>query len=71
MENIFVYIGTYTSEGGEGIYISRMDPESGRLERIGKVTNILNPSFFTVDSRQCNPYAVNEISFSAGEKAAP
>lgn len=69
MENIFVYIGTYTSEGGEGIYICRMDPESGRLEKIGKVKNIINPSFLTVDSRQCNLYAVNEVSFFAGEKA--
>lgn len=69
MENIFVYIGTYTSEGGEGIYICRMDPESGRLERIGKATNVINPSFLTVDSKQRNLYAVNEISFFAGEKS--
>jgi 6-phosphogluconolactonase len=69
MENVFVYIGTYTSEGGEGIYVCRMDPESGRLERIGKVMNVINPSFLTADSKQSNLYAVNEISFFAGEKA--
>lgn len=69
MENIFLYIGTYTSEGGEEIYICRMDPESGRLEKIGKVKNIINPSFLTVDSRQCNLYAVNEDSFFRWRKS--
>lgn len=68
MEKIFVYIGTYTSEGGEGIYIYRFDPETGKLEKTGKTTGLMNPSFLTIDSRQRYLYAVNEVSSFAGKR---
>ncbi|MCD6465832.1 lactonase family protein [Candidatus Bathyarchaeota archaeon] len=68
MTNFFVYVGTYTSEGGKGIHIYQMDPESGMLEELGRVTGVVNPSFLAIDSEQRHLYAVNEVLSFGGEK---
>ena len=66
---MFVYVGTYTSKGSEGIYIYRMDPESADLELVGKATNIENPSFLAIDPKKRYLYAVNEVHSFAGRKS--
>jgi len=69
---ILVYVGTYTEpirfgtgrilQGkGEGIYIYRLDPSSGVMERVGKTTGITNPSYLAFDSTRRFLYAVNEL----------
>ena len=40
-----VYIGTYTRRDSEGIYVYKMDLNSGKLSYSSKVTGIENPSF--------------------------
>jgi len=62
MDETLVYVGTYTFEGGEGIYIYHMDPDSGRLKNVGKVKNLVNPSFLKVNAEKRSLYAVNEFS---------
>ena len=69
MENLFVYVGTYTHKKSEGIYIYRMNPESAHLKPVGKVANINNPSFLTVDPQRRYLYTVNEIQLSGGERS--
>ena len=66
---MFVYVGTYTSKGSEGIYVYRMDPESADLELVGKATNIENPSFLAIDPKKRYLYAVNEVHSFAGRKS--
>jgi len=68
-KNIFVYVGTYTRKGSEGIYVYRMDPESANLELAGKPVNVNNPSFLAIEPRKRYLYAVNEVQSFEGEKS--
>jgi 6-phosphogluconolactonase len=56
-----VAVGTYSARGSEGIYTFRMDPGTGRLDRIGTTAAGKNPSFLAVDPSQRYLYAVSEV----------
>jgi 6-phosphogluconolactonase len=56
----FVYIGTYTGHGSQGIYVYRFEPVSGALTSIGLAAQTDNPSFLAVNPRGPYLYAVNE-----------
>jgi 6-phosphogluconolactonase len=67
-----VYAGTYTEpirfgtgkvlQGkGEGIYIFRLDLESGALEPAGMATGVANPSYLAFDTTGRFLYTVNEL----------
>lgn len=69
---MFVYVGTYTEpirfgtgrilQGkGEGIYVYRMDQESGAMEFVSKAIGVANPSYLAIDSTRCCLYSVNEL----------
>jgi 6-phosphogluconolactonase len=69
---LLVYVGTYTEPirfgtgkvlqgNGEGIYIFRMDQETGALEQASKMTGVANPSYLAFDATQRFLYAVNEL----------
>ncbi|MGA3403819.1 MAG: lactonase family protein [Acetobacteraceae bacterium] len=69
---MLVYVGTYTEpirfgtgkvlQGkGEGIYVFRMDPDSGALQPAGTATGVVNPSYLAFDATQRFLYAVNEL----------
>jgi len=73
----YVYVGTYTHpilfgtgqilEGkGEGIYLFRMDPETGKLTRQETTTGVVNPSYLTLDPARRHLYAVNELKTFGG-----
>ena len=62
-----VYIGTYTRRDSEGIYVYKMDLNSGKLSYSSKVTGIENPSFLVTDSKFKNLYAISEIDQFEGE----
>lgn len=61
---LLLYIGTYTRPDyrgkAEGIYLYRMDPESGALALVQTVPGVENPSFLAFDAQQRYLYAVNE-----------
>jgi len=57
-----VYVGTYTGPKSKGIYGLRFDPSKGRLDQIGLVGEVANPSFLTLDRNQRYLYAVSELS---------
>lgn len=69
---VLVYVGTYTEPirfgtgrilhgRGEGIYVYRMNPSSGAMDLVRKVTGITNPSYLAIDPSQRFLYAVNEV----------
>jgi 6-phosphogluconolactonase len=64
----FVYIGTYTGKGSQGIYGWRLDAGSGKLAPLGLVAETVNPSFLAVHPNRRFLYAVSEISGSGGER---
>ncbi|HEY6400850.1 MAG TPA: beta-propeller fold lactonase family protein, partial [Blastocatellia bacterium] len=47
-----LYVGTYTSGKSEGIYVYRMNSDSGELSHATTVKGISNPSFLVIDPRE-------------------
>lgn len=54
-----LYVGTYTSGKSDGIYVYRMDPATGQLERKSS-SKSENPSFLALDPARRFLFAVNE-----------
>src|SRR5262249_8290394 len=61
--NMLVYIGTYTDgTKSKGIYVSKLDTESGKLSPAELAVESANPSFLAVHPTEKYLYAVNEIA---------
>lgn len=56
-----VYIGIY----GKGVYAFRFDANSAKLEPLGMVGAVTNPSFLATDRNYRNLYAVSELEGKA------
>lgn len=66
-----LYVGTYTSGKSEGIYIYRMNLETGELKPFDSIKAV-NPSFLTINSVNGSRrylYAVNEVTEFAGKSS--
>ncbi len=57
LTSYFLYVGVY----GKGVYAYRYDPKDGKLDSIGLVGEVENPSFIAVDRDFRNLYAVSEL----------
>lgn len=66
-QDYYVYVGTYTSGESEGIYVYRMDSDTGALEYSSKVTGVENPSFLDIHPSGRYLYSVNEIGEYEGK----
>jgi 6-phosphogluconolactonase len=55
-----IYIGTYSQRGSEGIYATRLDPATGRIEAPRPAAKATNPSFLALHPKLPVLYAVNE-----------
>ncbi len=64
-----VYVGTYTRGDSEGIYVYRMNSETGQLTRVTAVSGVKNPSFLAISPDKKFLYSVAEISMFDGQKA--
>jgi 6-phosphogluconolactonase len=63
-----LYVGTYTNGKSEGIYVYRMNSDSGELKHAVTVKGVSNPSFLAIDPKQRFLYAANESGEFAGRK---
>jgi 6-phosphogluconolactonase len=54
-------IGTYTTNGSDGIYVYRFYTESGRLAYLNRTTGVDNPSYLCVANNGKFVYSVNEV----------
>ena len=61
-----LYIGTYTSSTSEGIYVYRMNSDTGELKMFSSIKSE-NPSFLTLDRSKRFLYAVNEMKEFEGK----
>ncbi len=61
------YVGTFTRDGGEGIYHGRLDPRTGALAIDGVTRDVVDPSFLAVAPGGRSLYAVNHVNRLAGE----
>src|SRR5699024_966361 len=57
----YLFVGTYTSEASEGIYVYEFDAETGETEYLSKASGVTNPSYLVLSPNQKYLYAVNEI----------
>ena len=65
----FVYIGTYTNKGSEGIYLCRLDAAAGKLTEPGLAAKAPDPSFLAIHPDGRHLYAVSEIFNFEGKKS--
>ncbi len=65
----FVYVGTYTSKGSEGIYLYRLEGGTGKMTSLGPVAKTPNPSFLAIHPSGRFLYAVSEISSFDGKRS--
>lgn len=65
---LWVFIGTYTSRGSEGVYLSRLDLNTGELSKPRLVGRLPNPSFLAIHPSGKFLYAVSEIDDFNGKK---
>ncbi len=65
---LFLFVGTYTRGKSEGIYVYRMNPDSGELRHAATVKGVSNPSFLDIDLKRRFLYAANESGEFAGRK---
>jgi 6-phosphogluconolactonase len=70
-KEMLVYIGTYTSgkSKSEGIYIYKLNLDSGALKPYKTVKNVVEPSFLAIDKSKKYLYAVNETVEYEGAKS--
>ncbi|PTL78982.1 lactonase family protein [Vitiosangium sp. GDMCC 1.1324] len=66
-KELWVYVGTYTSGGSEGIYLCRLDMATGTLERVGVTRGVAEPSYLALDPKGRYLYAVNELTEFEGK----
>lgn len=63
-----VYVGTYTKGGpdprgrADGIYVYRLDPETGELSFVSATEDVPNPSFLSIHPDRTTLYAANEVT---------
>src|ERR1700676_5107610 len=55
-----VYFGTYTGPKSKGIYVSRFDASTGKLEPLAVAGEVVNPSFVAPHPNGRFLYAVSE-----------
>ena len=64
-----VYVGTYTGGNSNGIYLLRMNLDTGALTTAGLAGETVNPSFLAIHPSGRFLYSVNEISKFAGKSS--
>ncbi|MDQ3534016.1 MAG: beta-propeller fold lactonase family protein [Bacteroidota bacterium] len=64
-----VYIGTYTKGESKGIYLYKLDVETGALKSVSTTSGVVNPSFLTLDPGRKFLYAVNEVGDFQGKES--
>ena len=59
---LWVYVGTYTRNGSQGIYLLHLDLATGRLESAGVAAKLASPSFLSFHPTRPLLYAVSEMN---------
>ncbi len=67
--DFFVYVGTYTGKGSEGIYLYRLEGGTGKMTSLGLAAKTPNPSFLAIHPSGRFLYAVSEISSYDGKRS--
>jgi 6-phosphogluconolactonase len=68
-DSTLLFIGTYSGPRSKGIYLSRLDPQTGKLTAPELAAEAQSPSFLALHPNQRFLYAVGEIDTFEGKKA--
>ncbi len=68
VRELLVYVGTYTSGGGEGIYLYRLDLADGSLRHVSTAAGVPEPSYLTLAPGGRYLYSVNEVEEFEGAR---
>ena len=63
-----LYVGAYTENENEGIYVYRFDASDGDLDYLTTAKGIKNPSYLAIDEKRKLLFAVNETGEYLGKK---
>lgn len=66
----YLFVGTYTSESSEGIYVYKFNSTDGSIRYVSKATGISNPSYLAISPDQKRLYAVNESGAEDGSRVS-
>jgi 6-phosphogluconolactonase len=66
-QKYWIFVGTYTGKGSEGIYSYRFDPDTGEISLSGLAAPTENPSFLAADPQSRFLYSVNELDALNGK----
>jgi 6-phosphogluconolactonase len=69
-DEIFVFLGTYTSGESEGIYVATLDRENGTLSKPTLAAKVDNPGFVALHPTLPRLYSVSEVREPAGSVTA-
>jgi 6-phosphogluconolactonase len=69
MEQLWVYVGTYTQRGSKGIYRFDLDAASGKLSSRTLAAEAKDPSFIAITPDQRFLYAVSEVENLDGRRS--
>lgn len=61
----YLYVGTYTGESSEGIYVMKFAAADGSITPVDTVSGVENPSYLAISPDRQYLYAVNENADSA------
>ncbi|MDQ2901300.1 MAG: lactonase family protein [Acidobacteriota bacterium] len=64
------YVGTYTGTGSKGIQAFRWDPRSAKIDQLGLVGEIVNPSFVAIHPNRKYLYSVSELGNNGAPKGS-
>ncbi|MDZ7693904.1 MAG: lactonase family protein [Balneolaceae bacterium] len=64
-EEFYLFVGTYTGEGSDGIYLYRFNAADGSVDSVGAALGVEDPSYLALSPDHSNLYAVNSIGDSS------
>ncbi|TDO27150.1 lactonase family protein [Sediminibacterium goheungense] len=59
-QDLYLFVGTYTSGKSKGIYVFRLNSRNGEVQWVSSTDSSTNPSFLSVSPDGTKLYAVNE-----------
>lgn len=68
LSKAWVYLGTYTGKGSDGIYVAELDLSTGKLSTPKLACKMTNPSFLAIAPNGKHLYAVSEVETTGGKK---
>ncbi len=68
-DQFYLYVGAYTQEEDEGIYLYKFNSNEGSLNYLNTTEGVINPSYLAINTKRNLLIAVNETEDFEGKKS--